>query len=141
MQFRDMIYMDLHQSSRSHPSQMTSLRSQFMETEAFHDLMEQSVLDRSGDGGGDSGENSQGVSERRSELLEGMRMFSRIPDYSCEDSLHDQDSPDSASHPVSHRKIKKKSHQVRTVTPNILCVIIISPIKVPYGIYLPLNIV
>merc|ERR1712083_357747 len=89
---------------------MSSLRSQFMETEAFHDLMEQSVLDRSGDGGSDSGENSQGVSERRSELLEGMRMFSRIPDYSCEDSLHDQDSPDSASHPVSHRKMNKKSH-------------------------------
>ena len=111
MQFRDMFYMDLHPSNRN----MCSLRSQFMETEAFHDLMEQSVLDRSGDGGSDSGENSQGVSERRSELLEGMRMFSRIPEYSCEDSLHDQDSPDSASHPVSHRKIKKKSHQVCTL--------------------------
>ena len=115
MQFRDMFYMDLHPSNRNNSSQMSSLRSQFMETEAFHDLMEQSVLERSGDGS-DSGENSLGVSERRSEVLEGMRMFSRIPDYSCEDSLHDQDSPDSASHPVSHRKIKKKSHQVSLST-------------------------
>ena len=123
MQFRDMFYMDLHPSNHHNSSQMSSLRSQFMETEAFHDLMEQSVLERSGDGS-DSGENSLGVSERRSEVLEGMRMFSRIPDYSCEDSLHDQDSPDSASHPVSHRKIKKKSHQVCTFTlQDIGCVI------------------
>jgi len=105
MQFRDMFYMDLHPSSRNHSSQMTSLRSQFMETEAFHDLMEQSVLDRSADGS-DSGENS----ERRSDLMEGMRVFSRRPDSACEDSLHDQDLPDSASHGVYERKMKKKSH-------------------------------
>ena len=86
-----------------------------METEAFQDLMEQSVFDRSTDGGSDSGENSLGESERRWDFMEGMRRFSRRADSTCEDSLHDQDLPDSASHGIYERKIKKKSqiHQVR----------------------------
>ena len=114
MQFRDMFYMDLHPSNRSHPGQMSSLRSQFMETEAFQDLMDQSVFDRSTDGGSDSGENSLGGSERRGDFMDGVRGFSRRADSSCEDSLHDQDLPDSASHGTYERKIKKKSqiHQV-----------------------------
>ena len=85
-----------------------------METEAFHDLMEQSVFDRSTDGGSDSGENSLGGSERMGDFMEGMMGFSRRADSSCEDSLHDQDLPDSASHGTYERKIRKKSqiHQV-----------------------------
>ena len=78
MQFRDMFYMDLHPSNRSHPGQMSSLRSQFMETEAFQDLMEQSVFDRSTDGGSDSGENSLGGSERRGDFMEGVHQESRL---------------------------------------------------------------
>ena len=76
MQFRDMFQMDLHPSNRSDPGQMSSLRSQVMETEAFQDLMEQSVLDRSTDGGSDSGENSLGGSERRGHFMEGVMGFS-----------------------------------------------------------------
>ena len=60
MQFCDKVYMDCHPTSRSHLGPMSSLRSQFMETEAFQDLMEQSFYDCSTDGGSDSGENSLG---------------------------------------------------------------------------------
>ena len=106
MQFRDMFYMDCHPSSRSHPGPMSSLRSQFMETEAFQDLMDQSLYDCSTDGGSDSGENSLGGSERKG--------LYRRADSTSEDSLHDQDLPDSASHGVYERKLKKKNqiHQV-----------------------------
>ena len=78
-----------------------------METEAFQDLMDQSVFDRSTDGGSDSGENSLGVSERKGDFMDG---FSRRADSTCEDSLQDQDLPDSASHGIYERKMKKKSH-------------------------------
>ena len=114
MQFRDMFYMDCHPSSRSHPGPMSSLRSQFMETEAFQDLMDQSLYDCSTDGGSDSGENSLGGSESKGVFREGSGEFSRRPDSTSEDSLHDQDLPDSASHGVYERKLKKKNqiHQV-----------------------------
>ena len=110
MQFRDMFYMDCHPSSRSHPGPMSSLRSQFMETEAFQDLMDQSLYDCSTDGGSDSGENSLGGSEKRDGSREERRELYRRADSTCEDSLHDQDLPDSASHGVYERKLKKKPH-------------------------------
>merc|ERR1711936_993749 len=67
--------------------------------------MEHSYYECSTDGGSDSGENSLG-SERK-------RNFRRA-DSTCEDSGQDQDLPDSASHGVYERKLKKKNylHQV-----------------------------
>ena len=49
-----------------------------METEAFQDLMDQSVFDRSTDGGSDSGENSMGGSGTRGDFMEGVHQESRL---------------------------------------------------------------
>ena len=92
-QYRNMLYRD--NGGSNHGGNMNSLRYQFMETEAFHSLMEESMLDPSPDGGNE--ETSLPMSSRRA-------------DSTCRDRLHSTDLPDSVSCGIYDKKIRKKSH-------------------------------
>merc|ERR1711915_98281 len=95
LQQRQMFYME-HTNA--------SLRYQFMETEAFQDLMEHRMLDPA-----ENGENSIDSGERRSQGLGGISGLHRRADSTCEDNLRDQDLPDSPSCGIFDRKIRKRS--------------------------------